>query len=65
MWYTFSYTHPGGPEGGRGGAPMFTDRLVTIVGFVILLLGLVVIAYQNVRIAAIAAELGALIIKTH
>ncbi len=44
---------------------MFTDRIVTIVGFVIMLLGLVVIAYQNVRIASIAAELGALIIKTH
>lgn len=44
---------------------MLTDRIVTIVGFVIMLLGLVVIAYQNVRIASMAAELGALILKTH
>ncbi len=44
---------------------MLTARVVTIVGFVVMILGLVVIAYQNVRIATIAAELGALIIKTH
>jgi uncharacterized membrane protein len=44
---------------------MFTDRVVTIVGFVIMTLGLIVIAYQNVRIAQIAAELGALIVRTH
>ncbi len=41
------------------------DRAIIIFGFCFMTVGLIIIAYQNVRIAQIAVELGALIAKTH
>jgi len=44
---------------------MITDRIVTIVGFVVMLLGLIFIAHQMVRVVQISNEITLLILKTH
>lgn len=44
---------------------MFTDRVIIIFGFIYMTTGLIIIAWQNVKIAHLVTELGVLIAKTH
>lgn len=47
------------------GIILMSERIITICGFCFMIIGLIVLGYQNVRIAQMLAELGVLIIKTH
>jgi hypothetical protein len=41
------------------------DRIIIVAGFVYMTTGLIFIAWQNVKIAQLVTELGALIARTH
>jgi hypothetical protein len=44
---------------------MIADRIIVMAGFLIMLSGLVFIALQNVKIAQMAADVAALVVKLH